>query len=295
MARSKKSYQTDISRSPKSTGTLFVVATPIGNLEDITLRALRVLKEVDFIAAEDTRHTRKLLTHFGITTSTISYYKEKEQARTADIIEKLRQGLNVALVSDAGTPGISDPGAVLVRKVWSENLQVVPIPGPSSLAAALSVAGLTDDAFVFLGFAPARKKQRQDLLHAVKWEKRTLIFFEAPHRIAAFLEDCLAVLGDRQVFWGRELTKMHEEISRNAISVILSRCKSGKTKGESVLLVSGATDEPRPSLSEIEGILAAARQSGIKSLKETVQEVSLRYGLSRSTVYQMALRIWHNK
>jgi 16S rRNA (cytidine1402-2'-O)-methyltransferase len=178
-------------------GTLYVVATPIGNLEDITLRALRILKEVDLVAAEDTRHTRKLLTHFGISTPTLSYYKEKEQERAALIIKKLHNGQSVALVSDAGTPGISDPGSILVQKAIGAKIKVEPIPGPSSLTAALSVAGIQDNSFIFLGFAPSRKKQRQDLLLALCQEQRHLVFFEAPHRLHSFLLDCWEILGDR--------------------------------------------------------------------------------------------------
>ena len=165
MAIKKKKKETGSSLSSfKTAGTLYVVATPIGNLEDITLRALRILKEADLIAAEDTRHTRKLLTHFGIATPTISYYKEKERQRSADIIMKLHDGQNIALVSDAGTPGISDPGSILVQQALTANIKVEPIPGPSSLTAALSVSGIQENSFVFLGFAPSRKKQRQDLL-----------------------------------------------------------------------------------------------------------------------------------
>jgi 16S rRNA (cytidine1402-2'-O)-methyltransferase len=169
--------------NPSQAGSLYVVATPIGNLEDITLRALRVLKEVDLIAAEDTRHTRKLLTRYNISTPTLSYYKEKEQSRSDRIIEKILAGQDVALVSDAGTPGISDPGNILVQKAVFHQIKVIPVPGPSSLTAALSVSGLTDGPFVFFGFAPTRKKQRQDLLRAHATEKKSLIFFEAPHRI----------------------------------------------------------------------------------------------------------------
>ena len=210
-----------------------MVATPIGNLEDITLRALRILKEVDLIAAEDTRHTRKLLTHFGISTPTLSYYKEKEQERAAVIINKLHEGQNIALVSDAGTPGISDPGSILVQKAAVEKIRIEPIPGPSSLTAALSVAGISDNSFVFLGFAPSRKKQRQDLLLSLCGEKRHLVFFEAPHRLQSFLKDCYEILGDRLIFWCRELTKMHEELTRDYLSSVLAHCKDKKIKGES--------------------------------------------------------------
>ena len=276
----------------RGTGTLYVVATPIGNLEDITLRALRVLKEVDLIAAEDTRHTRKLLTHFGISTPTISYYKEKEQERSAVIINKLQENQDIALVSDAGTPGISDPGSILVRKAVAANIEIIPIPGPSSLTAAISVAGISDSSFVFLGFAPTRKNQRQNLLLSLRLEKRNLIFFEAPHRLKSFLQDCLTMLGDRDVFWCRELTKMHEEFTRDALSIILSLCKDKKIKGESVFIIAGAASEPEISDTDIKELLRLFKKSGGKSLRDAVRSISTEHRIARSTVYKQALKIW---
>lgn len=275
-----------------SKGTLYVVATPIGNLEDITLRAIRILKEVDLIAAEDTRHTRKLLTHFGISTSTISYYKEKEQERTATIIAKLNEGHNVALVSDAGTPGISDPGSILVQKTITENIKVEPIPGPSALTTALSVAGIHENSFVFLGFGPSRKKQRQDLLLSLSKEKKHLVFFEAPHRLQAFLEDCFAILGDRQLLWCRELTKIHEELTRDTLSEVLPTLINKKIKGESVLIISGAENEPEISEKETAELLLAYKKSGELSLKDAVQLITGAHNLSKSVVYRLALKIW---
>ena len=177
MSRKRKNIDRKPRENNTKSGILYVVATPIGNLEDITLRALRILKEVDLIAAEDTRHTRKLLSHFTISTPMLSYYKEKEQERTAIIISRLQSGQNVALVSDAGTPGISDPGSILVENAVAENIRIEPIPGPSSLTAALSVAGIHDNTFVFIGFGPSRKKQRQDLLLSLHQEKKHLVFF----------------------------------------------------------------------------------------------------------------------
>jgi 16S rRNA (cytidine1402-2'-O)-methyltransferase len=273
-------------------GILYVVATPIGNLEDITLRALRVLKEVDIIAAEDTRHTRKLLSHFSISTPTLSYYKEKEQERSVVIINKLLNGQNIGLVSDAGTPGISDPGSILVQKAITENIRVEPIPGPSSLTAALSVAGIGDNSFVFLGFAPSRKKQRQDLLLSLSHEKRHLVFFEAPHRLQSFLQDCSSILGDRELLWCRELTKMHEEHYRGRINSILSNLDDKKIKGESVLIISGAENEPEKSAEEIKELLMAYKKSGKLSLKDAVQKVTKEHNLSRSVVYRLALNVW---
>jgi 16S rRNA (cytidine1402-2'-O)-methyltransferase len=276
----------------KGTGTLYVVATPIGNLEDITLRALRILKEVDLIAAEDTRHTRKLLTHFGISTPTKSYYKEKELERAADFIAKLNNGQNIALVSDAGTPGISDPGSVLVKKALKANIRVEPIPGPSSLTAALSVSGIQDNSFVFLGFAPSRKKQRQDLLHSLVQEKRPLVFFEAPHRLHSFLQDCLNLLGDRNIFWCRELTKIHEELALISLSQILQDLNAKKVKGESVLIIAGAEAEAEIPDKKIVELLSAYKKTGKLSLKDAVRKITSEHKLSRSAIYRQALKIW---
>lgn len=292
MTTSRKKKSKGNTQVAAGTGTLFVVATPIGNLEDITLRALRILKEADLIAAEDTRHTKKLLTHFGITTPTLSYYKEKEQERTSVIIDKLRNGINIALVSDAGTPGISDPGSILVRRAQEENIKIEAIPGPSSLTAAISIAGIPDNSFIFLGFAPSRKKQRQDLLHSLKDEKKHLVFFEAPHRLESFLQDSLQILGDRLIIWCRELTKLHEEMRRDFTGNMLKQCKDRKIKGESVFIISGAADAPGISDSEIEKILVLYNKSGNKSLKDSVQEIAAAHGLSRTAVYKTALKIW---
>ena len=292
MADMKKRTVTKNSKPAEKPGCLFVVATPIGNLEDITLRAIRVLKEVDLIAAEDTRHTRKLLTHFAISTPTFSYYKEKEQSRSDIIIDKLLAGKNVALVSDAGTPGISDPGSILVQKSMAHRIMVIPIPGPSSLTAALSVAGIADGTFVFIGFAPSRKKQRQDLLLSLVTEKKHLVFFEAPHRVERFLLDCHEILGDRTVFWSRELTKIHEELTHSTLSTLTVSVTEKKMKGESVFIISGEPDKPPLSKKEIEEMLWQYKLAGEMSLKDAVKAVTNEYNLSRSKVYNLALKIW---
>jgi 16S rRNA (cytidine1402-2'-O)-methyltransferase len=292
MPRQKKKKGKGEKPPSETTGTLYVVATPIGNLEDITLRAIRTLKEVDLIAAEDTRHTRKLLTHFGIATPTISYYKEKECERTADIITKLDDGQNIALVTDAGTPGISDPGSVLVQNALAANIRVEPIPGPSSLTAALSVSGMQDKSFIFLGFAPSRKKLRQDLLHSLSQEKRALIFFEAPHRLQSFLQDCLNLLGDRNIFWCRELTKIHEEIARKPLSRILQDLLTRKVKGESVLIIAGAEAEREIPDKRIAELLSGYKKTGKFSLKDAVLKITSEHRVSRSAVYRQALKIW---
>ena len=292
MRKTRKTTDSKTSQTTLRRGTLYVVATPIGNLEDITLRALRILKEADLIAAEDTRHTRKLLTHYGISTPTLGYYKEKEQERSAVIINRLQTGQNVALVSDAGTPGISDPGSILVQNAVAEDIRIEPIPGPSSLTAALSVAGIHDNTFVFLGFAPSRKKQRQDLLLSLCQEKRYLVFFEAPHRSYSFLQDSYNILGERSVVWCRELTKLHEELTRDSLSTVLAQCKDKKIKGESVFILSGASDSPEISDTKINELLAAYKKSDEKTLKDAVQSITKEYKLSRSSVYKQALKVW---
>ena len=292
MTNKKKELLKEPDKSPNMPGKLYIVATPIGNLEDITLRALRVLKEADLIAAEDTRHTRKLLTHFTISTPTFSYYKEKEQSRSDKIIDRLHAGQDVALVSDAGTPGISDPGSILVQKAAENDIKVIPVPGPSSLTTALSVAGLTDGTFVFLGFAPSRKKQRQDLLLSLCREKRHLVFFEAPHRLHSFLQDSYDILGERSTLWCRELTKLHEELTRDSLSTVLAQCKDKKVKGESVVIFSGAEAEPPVSETKIRELLEVYKKSDDRTLKDAVQSITKEYNLSRSSVYKQALKVW---
>ncbi len=220
-------------------GVLYVVATPIGNLEDITLRALRILKEVDLIAAEDTRHTRKLLSHYGISTPLTSYYDQIEAEKAPVLIEDLRAGKNIALVSDAGTPGISDPGYRLLTGAWEAGISVVPIPGVSTLTALLSVGGLPTDKFVFEGFLPAKQGQRQKALERLKQEERTLVFFESPHRLHDTLADLEQIVGDRQIVIGRELTKMFEELRRGPVSEVRRLLQEREIKGEVALLVTG--------------------------------------------------------
>ncbi|MBI3302125.1 MAG: 16S rRNA (cytidine(1402)-2'-O)-methyltransferase, partial [Deltaproteobacteria bacterium] len=202
-------------------GTLYIVATPIGNLEDITLRALRILKEVDLIAAEDTRRTRKLLTHYGISTSLTSYFDQDEASKAPLLIEQLKTGKKIALVTDAGTPGISDPGHRLVRGAWEAGLKVVPIPGPSALTALLSCAGLATDRFAFEGFLPAKRGRRVKALEKLRNEERTLVFFESARRLIACLEDIRSIFGDREAAIGREITKIYEEILRGRLSRLI--------------------------------------------------------------------------
>jgi 16S rRNA (cytidine1402-2'-O)-methyltransferase len=236
------------SSSPNPTkGTLYIVSTPIGNREDITLRALRILKEVDLIAAEDTRHTLLLLKHFGIQTPLTSYFEGNELRKKEFILSKLKQGDQIALVSDAGTPGISDPGFRLIQTAIENQISIVPIPGPSAVIAALSVSGLPTDSFLFKGFLPHKSKKRRDLLRQLEEVKATLIFYESPHRLTESLRDILDVLSDREMVLTRELTKIYEEVLRGKVNEIINQIGERKLKGEMTLVISGKTRKPRIS------------------------------------------------
>lgn len=275
-------------------GTLYIVATPIGNLEDITLRALRTLKEVDLIAAEDTRHSQKLLNHFGIHTRLISYYREKETERGHELVIRLQQGENIALISDAGTPGISDPGAILVRLARQAGIPVVPIPGPSALTTALSAAGLAEGTFVFLGFLPSQKGQRQKLLASLADSEHPLVVYESPNRMEGLLADALAVLGERQAFWARELTKSYEELQGGNLSELLALASSRRNKGESVVIICpGIKNQAKGD--NLEELLLWYRDHSGLSLKDACRKLASDLGLSRSQIYQQALEIWKHE
>lgn len=220
-------------------GKLYLVATPIGNLEDITLRALKVLKEVDLIAAEDTRHTLKLLNHFEISKPLISYYKQTEKSKSNILIPKLLEGKNIAVVSDAGTPGISDPGEEIVKQAIENNIEIIPIPGACAFVNALIASGFNTKEFTFIGFLSAQKREKKEKLEELKYETKTMIFYEAPHKLLGTLSTICEVFGDRQVVLARELTKIHEEFIRGTVSEILE--KIGEPKGEFVVLVEGNT------------------------------------------------------
>lgn len=218
-------------------GKLYIVATPIGNLEDITLRALRVLKEVDLIAAEDTRQTLKLLNHYEINKPLISYHRHNEETKSEILIEKLRNGENIALVSDAGTPGICDPGEEVIKKAIEDNIEVIPIPGACAMINALIVSGISTKEFEFLGFLPLNKKLRRQKLKEIENSSKTIIIYEAPHKMKTTLGDLKEILKDRKIVLARELTKIHEEFIRKSIDELLSEI--GTIKGEMILIIEG--------------------------------------------------------
>jgi 16S rRNA (cytidine1402-2'-O)-methyltransferase len=272
-------------------GVLYIVATPIGNLEDITFRAVRMLREADLIAAEDTRHSRKLLSHFGISRPITSYFDHNKAFKGNYILEKLRQGLSVALISDAGTPCISDPGYQLVRDAAAEGIQVVPLPGPSAAIAALSAAGLPTDRFAFEGFLPARQGKRRERLLSLKGEERVMVFYEAPTRLTAALADLLEVMGDRVIVIARELTKIYEEFIRGRAGDVMESLKGRQIKGEVVLLVApGPPADVREQFPVIDLLRSYLGAADI-SLKDAVGRVALETGRSRGEVYAEALRL----
>lgn len=274
-------------------GTLYIVATPIGNLEDITLRALRVLKEADLVACEDTRHTRKLLSHFQISTPTVSYHEHNEHERTGELIKKLEGGLNVALVSDAGTPLISDPGFRVVNDAIARGISVVPIPGPSAVIAALCASGLAKTEFAFVGFLPARRAARRARLKQLANLEMTLVVYEAPHRIRATLEDAREALGGRECVIARELTKIHEEFVRARLSEI--ELPPGTARGEIVLLIGPALESSaeQPAHTETHSILEDVQQmmdaEGLDQ-KDALKRVARARGISKSKAYRRMIQ-----
>ena len=270
---------------PEATpGTLYVVATPLGNLEDVTLRALRVLREVSLVACEDTRHTRNLLGAHGIGTPTTSYFEHNERFKGAQILEALRAGRDVALVSDAGTPAISDPGERLVRDARAAGIAVVPVPGPSAATAALSVCGLPTDRFLFVGFLPAKPGSRRKALDALARERPTLVFYESPVRVVESLRDMLAALGDRDAFLCREATKLHEEYVRARLSSLHERLAARDVvKGEIVLVVAGAP-EKAPASEDPVGLYRRLAAEG-RTRREAVKQAARRLGRPAREVY----------
>lgn len=271
------------------TGILYIVATPIGNLEDMTYRAVRILREVDLVAAEDTRHSRKLLSHFGITTQSTSYYDHNQSFKGDRILELLQQGKQVALISDAGTPCISDPGYQLVRDALAAGIKVVPIPGACAAITALSVAGLPTDSFTFAGFPPNKEGKRRAFLMSYAEVCGTLVLYEAPHRLADTLEDIAVVLGNRQVVVARELTKLYEECLHGSARELQQLVQDGHERGEVVILVAPADEQSQQSKgpSAEEQLKLALRQG--RTVKEAAALVAAATGLPRRELYAQAL------
>jgi 16S rRNA (cytidine1402-2'-O)-methyltransferase len=271
-------------------GTLYIVATPIGNLEDITLRALRVLKEADLIAAEDTRHTKKLLNHFGIGTPLISYHAHNQASRGPELIQRLEQGENVALVSDAGTPGFSDPGADLVARAWDAGVKVTAVPGPAAGVAALSLSGFKGD-ILFVGFLPRGEGRRLKMFQALASEPRVIILYESPRRLARTLGEIAGTMPGRQVLVVRELTKKFEETWRGPVAEIAARLQEADIRGECALVLSCPATGVAAPPADLEGLLlAAARESGLQG-RRLADRVAQDHKLPRRLVYQACLAL----
>jgi 16S rRNA (cytidine1402-2'-O)-methyltransferase len=288
--KSELKEQTD-KKSEATLMSLYLVATPIGNLEDITLRALRVLKEADLIACEDTRHTRRLLNHYGIDKPAISYHEHNERERAEELLKRLARGERIALVTDAGTPGISDPAYRVVTAAIEKGIEVIPIPGPTALIAALVASGLPTDAFLFIGFLPARRQARRKKLEELRAVRETLVIYEAPHRIRETLAVAREVLGERRAVLARELTKLHEQFIRGTLSEISSQLQAQEPRGEMVLVIAGssndnlAAEESAGLSEEVERLMAG---SGL-SCNEALKQVARSRGVSKRVVYQLML------
>lgn len=269
-------------------GTLYLVATPIGNLDDMTFRAVETLKSVSVIACEDTRHTRKLLTHFNISNKLVSYHEHNEAERTGELLALLRTGDSVAVVSDAGTPGISDPSFRIVEGAIAAGIEIVPIPGATAFVNAAAAAGLPTDSIFFGGFLPSKKGERQKRLAAVSNIPATLIFYESPRRIAAALHDAAEILGDRHAVVAREITKLHEEFTRGTLSELHSKFSSATVKGEIVLLIDRVHDK-RPDLSRGASLPERLEQLIAEGIdrKVALKKVAKEFGLGKSEAYRI--------
>jgi 16S rRNA (cytidine1402-2'-O)-methyltransferase len=280
--------------SPESGGCLYLVGTPIGNLEDITLRALRILKEVDLIACEDTRHTQKLLNHYDIHKSLVSYHEHNEMTRSSELLIQLEDGAKIALVSDAGMPLVSDPGYRLVTLCVRHKIPVVPVPGPSALLAALAASGLPNEEFLFVGFLPARSAERRRTLEHLRIEERTIILYEAPHRVAESIADALEILGDRPGCLAREVTKLHEEFRRGKLSELAASLARVPARGEITLLIgppeancAGLHADTSQSLSDrVEELIRQAKLDRKEALKLAARE----RGLTRRAAYEQLVQ-----
>jgi 16S rRNA (cytidine1402-2'-O)-methyltransferase len=276
--------------APQVAGILYIVPTPIGNLEDITLRALRVLKEVDLIAAEDTRHTRHLLIHYGITTALTSYHEHNERKKSLSLLERMQKGANIALVSDAGTPAISDPGYRLVVEAIRAQIRVVPLPGASALATVLSAGGLPTDRIAFEGFLPAKKQERRAKLGALRGQSATLVFYEAPHRLKETLNDMVEIFGDRDIVIAREVTKVHEEFLRGSVRDLISRLAERELRGEITIVVRGSLVEAAVSESALKTEIRRLKNEGMR-VKEIAEVLGERFGYSKKEIYRLTLEL----
>ncbi len=272
------------------TGTLYLVATPIGNLKDISLRALEVLKSVDIIACEDTRHTRKLLNHYEISKRLVSYHEHNEAERAEELVRNLQRGESVAVVSDAGTPGISDPSFRLVRAARDAGIAVVPVPGASAFVNAVIASGIPSDSIFFGGFLPSKKGERVRRLEEVRDIPATLVFYEAPHRLARSLADCRQVLGPRQAAVARELTKLHEEIVSGTLEELAERYSDANIRGEAVLVIDRArtTDERIAGEMSLPERVRQLENEGTDA-KAALKKAAKEFGISRSEAYRMML------
>ncbi len=273
-------------------GALYVVATPIGNRDDITIRALNILGNVDLVAAEDTRHTGRLLAHHNIKCHMISCHEHNEGERTPDLINRLKAGSSVALVSNAGTPSVSDPGYRLVKEAIANSIRVIPIPGVSAAIAALSVSGLPTDSFVFIGFPAKKKAKRLKQLQVLAGESRTMVFYESPKRILTLLKEIINVMGDRYGVLSREMTKLHEEFIRGFLSEILSSLDARPAiKGECTLLVTGCEESKEVSLKTVRAEIMKALEKKESKLSEISKIIGKKYGLPKKKVYDEALKL----
>ena len=269
-------------------GILYIIATPIGNLEDITLRAIRILKEVDLIAAEDTRHTLKLLNHLEISKSLISYHRHNEEIRTEELIKELKTGKNIGLVSDAGTPGICDPGEEIIKKCIEESIKVVPIPGACAMINALITSGISTKEFIFLGFLPLNKKSRKEKLEEIKNANKTIILYEAPHKLKSTLNDLSLILEDRSVVLARELTKIHEEYIRGTVKELME--KTDNLKGEMILIIEKNNKYKKEELNSLNNLTLEEHynfyeKNGLNK-KEIIKKIAKDRNVSKNEIYQ---------
>ena len=269
-------------------GNLYIIATPIGNLEDITLRAIRILKEVDLIAAEDTRHTLKLLNHLQISKPLISYHRHNEEIRTEELIKELKTGKNIGLVSDAGTPGICDPGEEIIKKCIEESIKVVPIPGACAMINALITSGISTNEFIFLGFLPLNKKSRKEKLEEIKNANKTIILYEAPHKLKNTLNDLSDILQSREVVLARELTKIHEEYIRGTVKELME--KTDNLKGEMILIIEKNNKDNEEKLNSLNNLTLEEHYNFYEkrglNKKEIIKKIAKDRNVSKNEIYQ---------